>query len=93
MFVDVDPISFTMDPAQIEAALTPRTRAIMPVSLYGNPPDMPAIMEVAKRHGLLKPSRTPARRTARRSTAHGRAKGTAVFSFYPTKNMTTGEGG
>ena len=53
VFVDVDPITFTMDPAQIEGALTPRTRALLPVSLYGNPADMPAVMEVAKRHGLL----------------------------------------
>ncbi len=93
VFVDIDPASFTMDPSLIEAALTPRTRAIMPVSLYGNPPDMPAVMEVASRHGLLVIEDAC---QAHGASLNGRRSGawsTAVFSFYPTKNMTTGEGG
>ena len=93
VFVDVDPTSFTMDPAQIEAALTPRTRAIMPVSLYGNPADMPAIMEVAKRHGLLVIEDACQAHGASLDGTRSGAWGTGVFSFYPTKNMTTGEGG
>ena len=53
MLVDIDPRSFTMDPAAIEAAITPRTKAILPVHLYGQPADMDPIMEVARRHGLV----------------------------------------
>src|SRR4051812_19647033 len=53
VFIDVDPVSYNMDPALIEAAITPRTKAIMPVDLYGNPADMPRIREIADRHGLL----------------------------------------
>ncbi len=52
VFVDIDERDFTMDPAQVEAAITPRTKAIMPVSLYGQPADLPAIAEIAERHGL-----------------------------------------
>src|SRR5438309_8230795 len=53
VFVDVDPVTYTMQPASIEAAITPRTKAILPVHLYGHPADMDAIGEVARRHGLL----------------------------------------
>ena len=52
MFVDVEADTFNMDPALVEAAITPRTKAIMPVSLYGQPADLPAIMAIAERHGL-----------------------------------------
>jgi dTDP-4-amino-4,6-dideoxygalactose transaminase len=93
VFVDVDPTTFTIDASQIEAALTPRTRAIMPVSLYGNPADMPAVMEVAARHGLLVLEDACQAHGASINGRRSGAWGTAVFSFYPTKNMTTGEGG
>ena len=100
VFIDVDASSFTMDPALIEAALTPRTRAIMPVSLYGNPADMPAIVEVANRHGLLViEDACQAHGAEYFSSKEGRWRKAgsmghaAAFSFYPTKNMTTGEGG
>jgi dTDP-4-amino-4,6-dideoxygalactose transaminase len=53
VFVDVDPATFTLDPAKIEAAITPRTRAILPVDLYGHPAPMLEIMEIAERHGLM----------------------------------------
>jgi dTDP-4-amino-4,6-dideoxygalactose transaminase len=53
VLVDVDPVSYTMDVAQVEAAITPRTRVIMPVHLYGHPADMDAILEIARRRGLL----------------------------------------
>ena len=93
VFVDIDEASFTMDPALIEAAITPRTRAILPVSLYGNPADLPAIAEIAERHGLALVEDA--------AQSHGAAIGdrksgswsTGTFSFYPTKNMTTAEGG
>src|SRR5260370_3648899 len=53
VFVDVDPVSYTMDPAKVEAAITSRTRAILPVHLYGNTADMDALLAIAKRHNLL----------------------------------------
>src|SRR4051812_33553284 len=52
VFVDVDPVTYTMDPSQIEAAITPKTKAIIPVHLYGNPADMDPIIEIARKHGL-----------------------------------------
>jgi dTDP-4-amino-4,6-dideoxygalactose transaminase len=95
VLVDIDPRSFTMDPAAIEAAITPRTKAILPVHLYGQPADMDPIMEVARRHGLVVIEDA--------AQAHGaKYKGRPVgsigdmtcFSFYPTKNLGAyGEGG
>ncbi len=93
VFVDIDEHDFTLDADQIEAAITPRTRAIMPVSLYGQPADLPAIEEIAQRHGL--PLIEDACQ-AHGASIDGRRSGTwgaGTFSFYPTKNMTTGEGG
>ena len=52
MFVDVEPMTLTMDPAKLEAAITPRTKAIVPVHLYGQMADMDAIMAIANRHGI-----------------------------------------
>lgn len=95
VLVDIDPQSFTMDPAAIEAAITPRTRAILPVHLYGQPADMDPIMEIARRHGLVVIEDA--------AQAHGaQYKGRPVgsighmgcFSFYPGKNLGAyGEGG
>ena len=93
VFVDIDERDFTMDPAQVEAAITPRTKAIMPVSLYGQPADLPAIAEIAERHGLALVEDAA---QAHGAAVDGRKSGTwgaGTFSFYPTKNMTTGEGG
>lgn len=53
VFVDIDPMTFNIDPARVEAAITPRTRAIIPVHLYGLPADLPALRRVADRHGLV----------------------------------------
>src|SRR5579864_2669134 len=53
VLIDIDPHSFTMDPAGIEAAVSPRTKVILPVHLYGQPADMDPIMEIARRHGLI----------------------------------------
>ena len=93
IFVDVNPRSFVVDPDRIEAAITPRTRAIMPVSLYGQPADLPAIAAIAEGHGLALIEDAAQSHGA---SIDGRASGSfgqGVFSFYPTKNMTTGEGG
>jgi dTDP-4-amino-4,6-dideoxygalactose transaminase len=95
VLVDIDPRSFTMDPAAIEAAITPRTKAILPVHLYGQPADMDPIMEVARRHGLLVIEDAA---QAHGAKYKGRPVGSigemACFSFYPGKNLGGyGEGG
>jgi len=95
VFVDIDPRSFTMDPARVEAAITPRTKAILPVHLYGHPADIEAIAAVAARHGL--PVIEDAAQ-AHGATLRGRKVGSmgalACFSFYPAKNLGAyGDGG
>jgi len=95
VLVDIDPRSFTMDPAAIEAAITPRTKAILPVHLYGQPADMDPIMKVARRHGLVVIEDAA---QAHGAKYKGRAVGSigdmACFSFYPGKNLGAyGEGG
>ena len=95
VLVDIDPRSFTMDPAAIEAAITPRTRAILPVHLYGQPADMDPIMELARRHGLVVIEDAA---QAHGAKYKGRPAGSigdiACFSFYPAKNLGAyGEGG
>jgi dTDP-4-amino-4,6-dideoxygalactose transaminase len=88
VFVDVDPATANLDPKRIERAITPRTRAILPVHLYGRPADMDAILEIAARHGLrvLEDAAQAhgARYRGRRCGSIGHA---AAFSFYPTKNL------
>ncbi len=87
-FVDVNPLTLNIDVAQIEAAITPRTRAIMPVHLYGQPADMRAILDIARRHDLLviedAAQAHGARYQGRRAGSFGHA---ACFSFYPGKNL------
>lgn len=95
VFVDVDPITRTMDPALLEAVITPRTKAIMPVHLYGQAADMTPILEIAKRHRL--PIVEDAAQ-AHLATCDGASVGTfgdiTAFSFYPGKNLGAyGEGG
>ena len=95
VLVDIDPRSFTLDPATIEAAITPRTKAILPVHLYGQPADMDPIMEVARRHGLIVIEDAA---QAHGAKYKGRSVGSigdiACFSFYPGKNLGAyGEGG
>jgi len=93
VFVDIDPQTYTIDPAQIEVAITPRTRAIMPIHLYGLMADMPAISAIAERHGLVIIEDAC---QAHGAAINGRKAGAfsaGCFSFYPSKNMTTGEGG
>jgi dTDP-4-amino-4,6-dideoxygalactose transaminase len=93
VFVDVDETSFNMDPALVEAAITPHTRAILPVSLYGNPTGLPQIAEIAERHGLALIEDAAQAHGAAVDGQRSGSWGIGAFSFYPTKNMTTGEGG
>lgn len=94
VFVDIDSRTFNIDPAAIEAAITPRTRAIQVVHLYGQPAAMNEIMTIASRHGLIVLEDAA---QAHMANLDGKPVGTfgstGVFSFYPTKNMTSGEGG
>jgi dTDP-4-amino-4,6-dideoxygalactose transaminase len=88
VFVDVDPETFTMDPGRVERALSPRTRVIVPVHVYGHPADMGPILEVAERRGLRVLEDAA---QAHGATLHGRRAGglghAACFSFYPSKNL------
>lgn len=94
VFVDIEPETYCLDPSKVEAAITPRTRAIMPVDLYGHPADVPALRELAGRHGLvLIEDACQAHGAAVAGRKAGALGVSASFSFYPTKNMTTGEGG
>jgi dTDP-4-amino-4,6-dideoxygalactose transaminase len=95
VFVDVDPHTLTMDPTAIEAAITPRTRAIVPVHLYGRPADMDPIDEVARHHGLVViEDAAQAHGAEYKGRRAGSLGNMACFSFYPGKNLGAyGEGG
>jgi dTDP-4-amino-4,6-dideoxygalactose transaminase len=95
VLVDIDSRSFNMDPAAIEAAITPRTKAILPVHLYGQPADMTPIMEVAKRHRLVVIEDAAQAHGAKyKGQPVGSIGDIACFSFYPGKNLGAyGEGG
>src|SRR5271154_5804623 len=88
VFADTDDSTFTIDPAAIEAAITPRTVGIIPVHLYGQPADMDAVMAIARRHGLWVVEDCAQAHLAR---CNGRQVGTfgiaATYSFYPGKNL------
>jgi len=95
VFVDVDPLTYCMDARQVEAAITPRTRAIIPVHLYGFPSDMFAFMRMAQKQGLIviedAAQAHGARYRGRRVGSLGHA---GAFSFYPSKNLGGfGDGG
>jgi dTDP-4-amino-4,6-dideoxygalactose transaminase len=95
VFVDIDPASYTMDPARVEAAITEHTKAIIPVHLYGQMADMDPILEIARKHKLLVIEDAC---QAHGAEYHGRRAGSlghmAAFSFYPGKNLgACGEGG
>jgi len=93
VFVDIDPDSYNIDVDQIEAAITPRTRAIMPIHLFGNPADMPRITAIADKYGLSIIEDAAQAHGAAIDGKRAGSWGTGCFSFYPTKNITTGEGG
>ncbi len=94
VFADIEPIHFTLDPASVRAAITPRTKGIMPVHLYGHPFLVDEIEAIAREHGLAIYEDAA---QAHGASWGGRPVGTigdfAMFSLYPTKNMTSGEGG
>ncbi|WP_353988410.1 DegT/DnrJ/EryC1/StrS family aminotransferase [Ruicaihuangia caeni] len=94
VFVDIEPSHFSIDPAAVEAAITRRTKAVMPVHLYGHPADMVALAEIADKHGLqLYEDAAQAHAASVNGMPVGAWGLAASFSFYPTKNMTSGEGG
>ncbi|MBD3942029.1 DegT/DnrJ/EryC1/StrS family aminotransferase [Microbacterium sp. NEAU-LLC] len=94
VFADIDPVTFTLDPAAVSAAITERTKGIMPVHLYGHPARMHALAEIADDRGLALFEDAA---QAHGAAIDGRPVGTfgafGMFSLYPTKNMTSGEGG
>jgi len=95
VLVDIEPDFFTIDPAQIEAAITPRTKAIIPVHIYGQPANLDAVLEIASRHKLrVIEDCAQAHGAAFRGTRVGAHGDIACFSFYPTKNLgAIGDGG
>ncbi len=94
VFVDIDPVTLNLDPEKLEAAITPRTRAMIVVHTFGCPADMDAIQEIADRHHLViledACEAIGAEYAGRKAGSFGHA---AVFAFYPNKQITTGEGG
>jgi perosamine synthetase len=94
VFVDIDPVSLNIDPEKIESAITEKTRAILPVEIFGNPAGFDEICRIAQKHDLpvIEDSCE-----ALGSTFNGKMAGTfgkmSVFGFYPNKQITTGEGG
>jgi dTDP-4-amino-4,6-dideoxygalactose transaminase len=95
VFVDVDPVSYTMNPALVEAAITERTRAILPVHLYGNPAEMDSLLAIARRHNLaLVEDACQAHGAQYKGRMAGTMGAAGCFSFYPSKNLgSCGEGG
>ena len=94
VFADIERETFTLDPAAVEAAITPRTRGILPVHLYGHPARMRELTEIANRPGIaLYEDAAQAHGASLDGTPVGGFGEFAMFSLYPTKNMTSGEGG
>jgi perosamine synthetase len=94
VFVDIDAKTLNIDPAKIEAAITPRTKAIIPVDVFGSPADMDKVQAIAAKHRIFDLEDSC---EAVGSTLNGKLAGSfgdaCVFAFYPNKQMTTGEGG
>jgi perosamine synthetase len=95
VFAEIDPVTLNLDPAAAEAAITPRTKAILPVHIFGYPADMPAFERIAEKHGLAIVEDACEALGARHAdgAAVGARGNPAVFGFYANKQMTTGEGG
>jgi dTDP-4-amino-4,6-dideoxygalactose transaminase len=88
VFVDIDPATFNLDPSLVEDAITPRTRAIVPVHLYGRPAAMGDLMEIARRHGLVViEDAAQAHGACSRGQPVGTIGAMGCFSFYPGKNL------
>ncbi len=93
VFVDIEEDTFNIDPDAISERITSRTKAVMPVHLYGHPADMKPVMEVAEEYGLAVIEDACQAHGALYDGRKVGSFGAGAFSFYPTKNMTTGEGG
>jgi dTDP-4-amino-4,6-dideoxygalactose transaminase len=94
VFVDIDPRTYNMDPAKIEDAITPRTRAIIPVDQIGLAADLDPILEIARQHGLcVVEDAAPALGATYKGRPIGSISPATCFSFHPRKSITTGEGG
>jgi dTDP-4-amino-4,6-dideoxygalactose transaminase len=94
VFADIEQDYFNLSPSAVEAAITPRTRAIMPVHLYGHPAAMTELTAICQRHNLLLfEDAAQAHAASLNGTPVGAFGVAGSFSFYPTKNMTSGEGG
>jgi perosamine synthetase len=95
VFADIDPVTLNLDPAAAEAAITPRTKAILPVHIFGYPADMPAFERIAQKHGLaiVEDACEALGATHADGPAVGGRGHPAVFGFYANKQLTTGEGG
>ncbi len=93
VFVDIDPLTFNIDPAQVKAAITPRTKAIMPVHLFGLACDMEPLVELAQAHDLVVIEDACQSHGAEYHGKRTGSFGTGCFSLYPTKNITSAEGG
>ena len=94
VFVDVEDDGFCLDPKKVESAITDKTKAIHPVHLYGELADMPSFIEIAEKHNLLLIEDSAQAHCANSWEGNAGSFGKAGwFSFYPTKNMTTSEGG
>ncbi len=93
VFVDVEPFDFNLDPDQVEGALTERTKAVMPVHLYGHPARVLDLQELCEEFDLALIEDAAQAHGAEHGGRRTGAFGTGCFSFYPSKNMTTGEGG
>ncbi len=88
VFVDIDPRTYNVDPAKVEAAITPRTRVLMPVHLYGQPAEMDPLLEIARRHNLrMIEDAAQAHGATYRGRRAGSMSDLACFSFYPGKNL------
>jgi dTDP-4-amino-4,6-dideoxygalactose transaminase len=94
VFADIDPRTFNLDPAAVEAAITPRTRAVVAVDIFGYPCELDPLRELCERHGLaLIDDACEALGAEYRGRPVGSHGPSAVFAFYPNKQLTTGEGG
>jgi perosamine synthetase len=93
VFVDIDAETFNIDPHKVEEAITPRTKAILPVHLYGYVCDMDDLMDIARRHGLLVIEDAAQAIGAEYKGRRAGSFGTGCFSLYATKNVMSGEGG
>ena len=95
VFADIDPVTVGLDPAKVRERIGPRTKAILPVHIFGHPADMPAIMEIAREHGLVVVEDSAQAFGARTAEGEiGTFGDAATFSFFPTKNFPgMGDGG